>query len=247
MYDQLGERCKSYENSFRQFLPIRMPVILRLDGKSFSTYTKGCKKPIDENLVFCMNETAKYLCKNIQGAQIAFIQSDEITILINNYKELNTQPWFDNNVVKMVSVSAGMASAYFTSQSHVIFGGKSKLATFDSRVFVVPKEDVNNVIYWRQSDAMRNSVQMLARTVFSNKELFKKSNSEIKEMLLKKGVSWEDCPTFQKRGRCIVKNQTTKQSQNKYGELIDVLRSEWVVDDEIPNFSEDKNYIMKYV
>lgn len=96
MKDSLGNRCKKYESSFRTFLPERMPVILRLDGKSFHSYTRGCKKPFDENLYSCMNDTAIYLCENIQNAVLAYIQSDEISIVLNNYKTIQTSSWFDN-------------------------------------------------------------------------------------------------------------------------------------------------------
>ena len=135
--DSLGDRCKKYEVSFKYFLPERMPVILRLDGKSFHTYTRGCKRPFDENLYSCMNDTAIYLCENIQNAVLAYVQSDEISIILNNYKSINTASWFDNNAIKMCSVASGMASSYFTSISDRIFG-KLKIAVFDCRAFVVP-------------------------------------------------------------------------------------------------------------
>src|SRR5271170_4800406 len=112
--DNLGDRMKQYEDSYRLHLPIRTPVILRIDGKAFHTYTKGLKRPIDENLVEVMNLTAEYLCENVQGTQLAYVQSDEISLLLVNYKSLDTQSWFDNNLQKMVSTSAGMASAKFT-------------------------------------------------------------------------------------------------------------------------------------
>ena len=150
--DSLGDRMKSYEDAYRMHLPIRMPVILRVDGKAFHTYTKGCKKPVDQGLVDCMNDTAIALCKNIQGAQIAYVQSDEISILLNNYKTIDTQAWFENNVQKMVSISASIASVTFTENSYKIWGFHDnaegtgfegmgytspiiKPAYFDSRVF----------------------------------------------------------------------------------------------------------------
>lgn len=246
--DQLGDRMKSYEDAYRISLPIRMPVILRIDGKAFHTYTKTCKRPVDENLVYCMNETAQHLCKNIQGAQLAYVQSDEISILLNNYQEVDTQPWFHNTLQKMVSVSAGMASAVFTMQSGRIFSGTPKLAIFDSRVFIMPKEDVINYFLWRQQDATRNSVQMLARTLYSHKELLGKDNSALQELCFQKGYNWNDCPTPQKRGRCIVKTKIMKTGINpKTGDKVESERTEWVVDNDIPIFSQDRNYIRQYV
>jgi len=246
--DSLGTRMKSYENSCRTTLPIRLPIIIRVDGKAFHTYTKGCKRPVDENLVFCMNETAKYLCQNIQGAQIAYVQSDEISILLNNYQTIDTQPWFDNTVQKMVSVSAGMASSYFTTQSWRIFNGTSKLAVFDSRVFIMPPEDVVNYFIWRQQDATRNSVQMLARTLYSHKELLGKGNSELQEMCFQKGFNWNNCPVPQRRGRCLIKSKSIKSGKNpKTGEAISSERTEWIVDSNIPIFSQNRSYIKQHV
>ena len=255
--DSLGDRMKSYEDSYRITLPIRMPVILRIDGKAFHTYTKGCKRPVDKGLVDCMDETAKYLCKNIQGAQVAYVQSDEISILLNNYQEIDTQSWFDNNLQKMVSISASMASVAFTMNSWRIWGYDEqdydgnecgspilKPAYFDSRAFVMPESDVCNYFLWRQQDATRNSVQMLARTLYSHKQLENKANAELQELCFQKGTNWNDCPTTQKRGRCIVKQTTLKEGKNpKTGEVFMAQRSEWVVDTEIPVFSQDRNYI----
>jgi tRNA(His) 5'-end guanylyltransferase len=245
--DSLGDRIKAYEDCYRVQLPQRMPVILRVDGKSFHNYTKGCKRPVDENLVNCMNETAKYLCENIQGAKLGYVQSDEISILLTNYETINTQSWFDNNLVKMVSISSALASAKFTSISDTIFG-KPKMAVFDSRAFVVPVNDVCNYFLWRQQDCTRNSVQMLARSLYSHKECNNKNNSQLQEMCFQKGINWNDCPTSQKRGRCIIKQYKVKTGTNiKTGEQFSAERSSWEVDNEIPIFSLDRNYINKLI
>lgn len=260
--DSLGDRMKSYEDVFRTSLPIRMPVILRIDGKAFHTYTKGCKRPVDEGLVHCMNLTAIELCKKVQGCQLAYVQSDEISLLVTNYADNDTQSWFDNNLLKMVSISASVASVTFSMNSDEIWGDESieggdgypvyypirKPAYFDSRAFVMPKEDVCNYFIWRQQDATRNSVQMLARTLYSHKQLENKNNSELQELCFQKGINWNDCPASQKRGRCIVKKLVFKEGKNpKTGESLPTQRSEWVVDNNIPIFSQDRNYIDKYV
>lgn len=264
--DSLGDRMKSYEDAFRAHLPIRMPVIMRIDGNAFHTYTKGCKRPVDENLVEVMNITAAALCKNIQGCKLAYVQSDEISLLIVNYENLETQTWFDNNLQKMVSISAGMASSVFTANSWKIWGFTEKVishapsqkladslpiikpAVFDSRALLLPKEEVVNYFLWRQQDNTRNSVQMLARSLYSHKECTDKNNSELQEMCFKKSVNWNDCPTSQKRGRCIVKHSIWKDAVNpKTGENISAMRSEWAVDNEIPIFSQDRNYIEQYI
>ncbi len=235
--DSLGDRMKKYEDVFRTSLPERMPVVLRIDGKAFHSYTKGCKRPFDEKLVEVMNETAEYLCKNIMGARLAYVQSDEISILLTNYNDINSQSWFDNNLQKMVSVSAGMASGVFTSLSPKIFG-TAKLAVFDARAWVMPKEDTNNYFLWRQQDCTRNSVQMVARSMYPHKELHKMGNSQLQDMIFKKGTNWNDLPVSQRRGRCIVKEQFAKDG---------AVRSKWIVDNEIPIFSQDRAYIEKWV
>lgn len=246
--DSLGDRVKSYyEDAYRIHLPRRMPVMLRLDGKSFHSYTKGCQRPFDQNLIHCLNQTAKYVCDNIQGAKIAYIQSDEISILLNNYGEINTQSYFDNNLQKIVSVTAALASSYFTSVSDKIFG-KIKLAQFDCRAFVVPKEEVNNAFLWRQLDCTRNSIQMLARSLFSHKECNYKNTSQLKEMCLQKSVDWNLLSNAQKHGRCITKISILKECKNpKTNEITIAERSEWFVDNYIPLFSQEPNYIEKYL
>lgn len=244
--DSLGDRLKQYETASKTYLTRRLPVILRVDGKSFHSYVKGCKKPFDQGLYDVMNLTAIELCKQIQGAQIGYCQSDEISILINNYKELNTSAWFDNNLQKMVSISAAIASTTFTSNSWRIWAPENasnkqefnKTALFDSRAFVLPKEEVNNAFLWRQIDNTRNSVQMLSRSLYSHKELNNKNTIQLKEMCLQKGKSWEDLPIHQQRGRCIVKETYTKDG---------VVRTRWVVDENIPIFSKDTHYINKYI
>lgn len=187
--DSLGDRMKGYEEAVRTSLPRRLPIIIRVDGKAFHTYTRGCERPFDPKLQEVMNETAKALCKEIQGVQLAYIQSDEISLLLHNYKTFTTQPWFGNQIQKMVSVAAGTASAIFTSRSPTIFN-EIKHAVFDARVFIVPTEDVCNYFIWRQQDTIRNSVQMLARSVFSHKECDSMSIVQLKEMLQARGRDW---------------------------------------------------------
>lgn len=246
--DSLGDRMKSYEDSYRISLPIRMPVIIRVDGKAFHTYTRNLKRPVDENLLYVMDQTATELCKAIQGAKLAYVQSDEISVLITNYEDLDTQAWFDNNLQKMVSISSSVAAATFTALSGRLFGGITRVALFDARAFIVPKEDVCNYFLWRQQDATRNSIQMLARSMYSHKECDNMNTSQLQELVFRKGVNWNDCPVSQKRGRCIVKTQYEHVGVNpKTGEEIPSMRSAWTVDNNIPIFSQDRSYIEKYV
>lgn len=246
--DLLGNRIKNfYENSYRIFLPKKLPVIVRVDGKGFHQYLKGCEKPFDQNVIQCMNETALYICKNVQGCKFAYVQSDEISLLITDYDSIKTESYFNNNLQKMVSVIASTASSYFTSVSHKIFNN-IKLAQFDARAFVLPKEEVNNYFIWRQNDNKRNSLQMLARSLYSNKDCLNKKTLKLKEMCFAKGISWESLPNYQRMGRCVIKNKEIKNFTNPItGTSEESLRSDWCVDNNIPSFVTDTNYVNKYV
>lgn len=161
----------------------------------------------------------------------------------------------------MVSVAASIAGTTFSLNSDKIWGNEEvavngypiyfpirKPAYFDARAFVLPKEDVTNYFLWRQQDATRNSVQMLARSLYSHKQCEDKNNLELQEMCFQKGINWNDCPIPQKRGRCIIKQTETKPVVNKKtGEASLTTRRSWVVDNKIPIFSKDRSYIDKLV
>lgn len=234
----LGDRIKGYEQVWKIKFPNRMPLILRLDGKAFHTFTKGLKSPFDLNFIELMSNTAKYLCENIQGSQVAFVQSDEITILINDYKKLNSSGWFDRSLQKIDSISAGMASAFFSINSNNLNLGSGQLAVFDCRAFVLPEKEVNNNFVWRQQDWKRNSIQMLAQSMFSHKEMHKKNVKVLRTMCEDKRVMWENLPTHLKRGTCIIKEYFKKD---------EATRSRWILDKEIPIFSKNANYIEKFL
>ncbi|MFA5217110.1 tRNA(His) guanylyltransferase Thg1 family protein [Sulfuricurvum sp.] len=195
--DSIGDRMKNnYENRSRFYLNRRTPVIMRLDGKAFHTMTRKYKKPFDVDFINAMSSTAAQVLKEIQGAKCAYIQSDEISILITDFDRLNTDAWFDYNIQKMTSVSAGIASVAFSHQLHV-------RAFFDSRVFNIPKEEVTNYFVWRQKDWFRNSIQMLAQAHFSHKQLHGKNTSDMHEMLHTKDINWADLDDVLKNGRFI--------------------------------------------
>lgn len=266
--DSLGDRMKSYEGISRIYLTKRMPVIIRIDGKAFHSFTKGFQRPFDEILIKAMQETAKYLCKNIMGCKIAYTQSDEISLLLEDYERVETQPWFENNLQKIVSVSASMATMAFnrafadavnerysyytginadewigsTEEFDKLFDNyfaKIGTAMFDSRVFILPKEEVCNYFIWRQQDATRNSIQMVAQSLFSHRQLQNKNCDQLQEMMFQEhNINWNDYSTVYKRGSCVTKEQYTEN---------DVARSRWVVDTNIPIFTQDRNYIDRLV
>lgn len=266
--DSLGDRMKSYEGISRVYLTKRVPVIIRIDGKAFHSFTKGFRRPFDEILIKAMQETAKYLCKNIMGCKIAYTQSDEISLLLEDYERVETQPWFENNLQKIVSVSASMATmafnrafadavnerySYYTGINADEWTGSTEefdklfdnyfakigTAMFDSRVFILPKEEVCNYFIWRQQDATRNSIQMVAQSLFSHRQLQNKNCDQLQEMMFQEhNINWNDYPTVYKRGSCVTKEQYTEN---------DVTRSRWVVDTNIPIFTQDRNYIDRLV
>jgi len=156
----IGTRMKNnYEDRYRFKLTRRMPVIIRLDGKAFHTLTRNCQKPFDDLFNNAMIFVMSHLLGEFQGAKCGYQQSDEISILLTDFDALQTEAWFDYNIQKIASVSAGYASAWFTS--HYLNDGE--IAVFDSRVFNIPKEEVCNYFIWRQKDWLRNSIQMIGR------------------------------------------------------------------------------------
>lgn len=171
--DNLGDRMKGYEQVSRYMLPTKIPVIIRLDGKAFHTFTKQFKKPFDEKLINAMQETTKYLVENIQGCIMGYTQSDEITLVLLDTLSEKTESWFNNNLQKMVSVSASMCTAYFNK---VLNHGT--LALFDSRAFQIPLEDVPNNLVWRSKDCYKNAISSIAQSFYSHKQLQNKSTLE---------------------------------------------------------------------
>lgn len=254
--DELGTRMKeNYENRAKTSLIRRMPVAIRLDGKSFHNFARNLKKPFDEILMKSMQSTMKYLCENIQGCVFGYTQSDEITLILVDYQKFTSDAWFDYNVQKVCSISASMATMAFNKafarnvnkylEEHLplVIGNDVdeymdaieeavvKGAMFDSRCFNIPKEEVNNLVLWRQQDASKNSVQMVARCYFSDKELKGKNTNEMQEMIFQKAnINWNDFPIPCKRGTSCIKTEDG-----------------WVIDYEMPKLNENTDYINSLV
>ena len=196
---------KRYETSVGQVLPWRIPVILRVDGRAFHTLTRGYEKPFDGRITNAMHAVASELLQEVAGAVMAYVQSDEISVLMLSDKSLNTQPWFGNTVAKIISVGAGIATSAF-NEDLVQLEGKRRLGQFDARAFSVPPEDVNNYFLWRQQDAVRNSIQGVGQAHFSHRQLQNVSCKEIQEMLWSEhNINWNDYPDDEKRGWVLLK------------------------------------------
>ena len=252
--DSLGDRIKhNYEDVSKTRLTRRTPVICRLDGCHFHSFSKGFNKPFDAALTTAMDETMKYLCEHIQGCVLGYTQSDEITLVLVDYAKFESEAWFDYEVQKICSVAASMATLAFNRafqkaigpffENYIISNDVSEAdiklaeaysraenigATFDARCFNIPKEEVANCIYWRQLDAIRNSILSLAQSLYSQKEMQGIDCKVLqKKMLVEKNIEWNKLSTRQKFGSCCVKKD-----------------GKWQVDLDIPMFlGESRNYI----
>lgn len=250
----LGDRMKEYENVERRYLTRREPLIIRIDGCHFHSFTKDFKHPFDASFLACMRATAKDLCENIMGAKFAYTQSDEISLLLTDDDSIETQAWFGKNLQKIVSVSAAMATFFFNRNlSYLYYHGlpgenlndfyfgsvginrayaSGRLAVFDARAFVLPREEVNNYFLWRQRDCERNSIQSVAHANYPQKELTGLSCNDLQNKLFtERGINWNDYETVFRRGAAVEKN-----SDNK-----------WYVNMEIPRFNEDHAHIENIV
>lgn len=234
--DALGNRMKCYESVNKTYLPKRMPVIVRIDGNAFHTYTKGFDKPFDNTLLEVFWETCKYLGENVMGAKLIYHQSDEISILIRNDDNLETEPWFDNSVEKIVSLTASLATAKFNELMRLKYPEK-KLALFDSRVFILPEDEVSNYFKWRQMDAMRNSISMVAQSEFSHKSLQGLNSKQLVERLAEERNIhfYDDIEVYKQRGAVLTREE------NELG------RHVWTVDKEMPNLLEDDSVMKPFV
>lgn len=270
MFDALGDRMKNnYENRYRFYLTRRTPVIIRVDGNAFHTFTRGLDRPFDEDFMKIMQKTCLSLCQNIQGCVGGYVQSDEISLLLIDYQTLESDAWFDYNLQKITSLAAARATMTFNGfvsdlvaqydvegyacsqiegeeDKEAICFEKAKLwqtkmnrAIFDARAFNIPKEEVCNYFIWRQKDATRNSIQAAGQAQFSHKDLDRKSQSDIQEMLFQKGINWNNYSIPEKRGSFV--RRYTETIEREDGVVI--VRNPWYIDEEMPILTEDRDYI----
>ena len=197
---KLDDRIKKYEKTFTHSALKRMPLIIRVDGRAFHSFTKSLSRPFDKGLIAAMIKAAIYTAKDMQGFKAAYIQSDEVTFLLTDYETFETEGWFGYELPKVISISAALMSVSFNH-----FYPTDKLAVFDSRAFTVPKEDAINVFVWRAKDWERNSLQMYARSFFSHKQLHQKGREDMHEMLHSIGKNWAtDLPSQERNGTFLI-------------------------------------------
>jgi tRNA(His) 5'-end guanylyltransferase len=185
-----------------------------------------------------MQEAAKAMAKEMQGAHLAYCQSDEVSFLLTDYEKIDTEAWFNKNVQKIASISSALMTYYFGEAcrtSGLVFHCP---ALFDARVFVLPVEEVCNYFIWRQKDAIRNSIQGLGQAMLGHKKIQGLTNNEVQELLFQeKGINWSSIPTLQKKGFCVYKMRY--EGPNEW--------EQWILDKEIPEFTQDRNYIERFV
>jgi len=215
--DPLGDRMKGYERVTQAVLPRRTYTILRLDGRAFHAVTSRCERPFDVGFANYMNYIAKGLCHEVQGSVFAYVQSDEISILMQDFESIDTQPWFGGNIQKIVSVAASFAGS-------MIYDCRFPGAHFDARVFTIPDQvEVANYFIWRQRDATRNSILMAAQKALGHRACQGLNTKQLQEkMWQEKQINWNDYPQQFKQGRRIFKvDYSTGLTEGG-------LRSEWV-------------------
>lgn len=196
MIDKMGDRLKYFEGieAGRVLIP-QLPICVRVDGRAFHTFTRGMKRPYDENMSNSMIETMKYLVEKT-NACIGYVQSDEISLVLSDEKD----SLFNGRIQKLTSIIASMATAKFNEEIHKYYPDKP-LAEFDCRVWNVPnRTEAANTILWREFDATKNSISMAARAYYSDQQCLGKNSSQKQDMLMEKGVNWNNYPTFFKRG-----------------------------------------------
>jgi len=247
----LGDRMKYYEDQSRLFLEpeIGDALVMRFDGRSFKSFTRGYIKPIDDVLVDCMAEAMSAVAQEVQGAFIAFTQSDEITVICKPKKHELEQMAFQGNVQKLCSTYASTVATVFnlTMLKHrqddmlnpkYYNGGVPKLAQFDGRAWLLQKEELINCLIWRQQDCERNSISGMAQSMYSAKMLHGKDQGQMLEMILAGNNDWHSLPNHLKHGMFTFKESYTKKDH--LGQP--VIRNRWVLDLNAPKITEDRIY-----
>ena len=230
---------EQYEDRTRFMLLRRSYTIIRVDGRAFHTWTRGMERPYSAILMTAMDAVAMELCQSCAGAQIAYVQSDEISVLLTDFSKDDTAAWFDNNLQKLCSISASIATGAFNAQ----WEGK-RVAHFDSRVFQIPDPvEVENYFIARQKDAVRNSVAMLAQHYCSHKELHGVAVEQMHDKIHEHGDNWNDYPVRFKHGAAVIKVPTAAYTkETKVGPIEIPEHDDWAIV-EPPIFTKDREWL----
>ena len=235
MKDSLGDRCKNYESIYERYFLPKTPIIIRCDGRAFHTWTKGCQRPFDQQLITCMFESAKEVAKQMQGCRALYAQSDEVTFVLTDDSTLDSQQWFGGRQNKIESVTAAMMTAFFNKNwmiskyngswdTPMMYMNRYNPAIFDARAFQCPVEDVANVFLWRVKDWERNSLNMFCEQFFSHKELQGQGRADRHEMLYKIGHNWAtECTDQQKNGSWYSPGKPDRFDLTNYYDIDDFI------------------------
>lgn len=248
--DDLGDRMKDHERreTGRKFF-VTLPVYARIDGRGFSKFTQGMDRPFDQRMTDAMIEVTRYLVKETH-ATIGYVQSDEIS-LVWMAPDHESDIFFNGKTQKMASVLASMAAA---KMAHVIRGWspyEDRLPSFDARVLQLPNiHEAANMFLWRALDAQKNAVSMACRALYSAKQMHRRNQREMLEMISEKGVSFEDYPPAFRQGtfirresveRVLTEEELAKMPANMRDSDMLVTRSNVVAVKDVPPFQRVAN------
>ncbi len=210
--DGLGDRCKQFEQAEAGRRAVcGRPLLARLDGRAFHTFTRTMKRPYEPAMSRCMIETARFLVQEMT-ARVGYTQSDEITLAWYEPSESVTEYAFDGRFQKLASVLAGLASARFGQLvARELPDYLALTPHFDCRVWQVPTlADAADVFVWREDDATKNSVSMAAGAQYGDRELHGVDSAGKQALLRKKGIDWNDYPAFFKRGTYLQRRKVER-------------------------------------
>lgn len=251
IYETLGDRQKEYEKNSDYVLTRRLPIIIRVDGRSFSRLTRKLTKPYSVDIGNIMSETMMYCIMEMQGAVFGYQQHDEINFILRNDQSFDSDPWYQNRIQKITSVASSLATLSFNR-------GLSRLdppldiigdAIFDARVFALPTiSEVVNYLVWRQQDCIRDAVSAAAQEELSlkfgkrtaMKLLQKRTVAEKKELLLSQAnIDFDEIYSSSfKYGVAAYKVPTIIPSKEGM-----TARNKWTLNDTVPLFVEEKDFI----
>lgn len=264
-FKNLEDKCLYYRGLTNYKLLPGSYVIVMLDGRSFSKLIKNkFNKPFDDNFIDMMNETAKYVCENVQGCKLAYVQSDEISLVLTDFDTPTTDAFFGYRLCKMQSIIASLATAKFNqlmlshnlekhSYDALLEDGADTLYSvkdairavdnatlyqFDCKCWNVP--NINDVFAWflyRQIDCVRNSKQQTAQTYLPHKMLLNlDTDAQLGLLIEEKGIDWNCYPMGHKYGRFLWKDKVL-MSNIDTGELYH--RYKWLVQPAFPLMDEN--------
>lgn len=228
-------KFKDAEKEHRTYLPEKRWVVLRLDGKAFHTYTSGLERPFDALFMEAMDKTAGELCAAFTGSLIGYVQSDEISIILDTKTKVGYEPLMAGQIQKIISVSAATATWHF-NKARLDQGFAGNFGLFDSRIALTTEdaEDVGDYLDWRRGDAMKNSVSMAADSHFGHKVLMGKNVEDRKNMLSEVNKPWEELPAGFRYGRYVHRvvfqdKVTFLNRKTQQEETAEATRSRWDV------------------